>query len=137
MGFNDRIVHNGGASTLDMNGVTVGNASAGTTLLMNRVKRGADISARVVATIATATTEFVIDWQGSDDNSTWSDIVAANAPATVIFQTGTANRTAYISAPPGVQSLRFVRASCRITGNDGAAGDTCAIGYNYELDDTV
>lgn len=137
MGFNDRIVHNGQATTLDMTGVVVDASSAAPTLLMNRVSRAAHISARVVATIATATTTYLIEWQVSDDNSTWADAVAANSPATVVFQTGTANRTAYVSAPPAVQAARFARVSCRIGVADGAAGDTCAIGYNYQLDDLV
>jgi hypothetical protein len=139
MGFNDRLVYDGQSTAISLDGVTAGNDNTDSpVLLMNRVKAGAGVSARVTLTAATATITLTALWQVSDDNSTWIDLMQPNNAAYVIHSTGTAAADLrVISAPNGIHAHRFARLAVRVGVTTGQAGDVGNVGYNYQLDDLV
>ena len=143
MGFNERIVFNDQSTAITIDGVVAGADATGSPVLrMNRVKRESDsLAAQVTVDAETDTVTLTAVWQGSNDNSTFFDIVQPNSAAYVIMATGTAGADAaithIISAPIGAYSVRFVRVIIRVGVVDGTAVDSANVGYNYELDDLV
>lgn len=109
----------------------------GNTRNTQTIKDGSLIAV-VLASATTNTTSITGFWQGSDDNSTWVNIVPQNNAAKVVQVTGTGSAvssTVAYEIPNGATSFKYVRFGL-VTGTgtaDGAA-DGGTIGYRWVLE---
>lgn len=92
----------------------------------------------VLASATTNTLTITGFWQGSDDSSTWIDIVPQNNAARVTQVTGTGSAvssTKAYEAPTAATSFKFVRFGL-VTGTGSADGtaDGGTIGYRWVLE---
>jgi hypothetical protein len=121
--------------TGNFTGATTGAQVNGSTLHIGESQRDiVDLAAHIVATITMTSATVGVQWQGSNDASTWFD-VAANPenPAKVAFATGVASGTTKgFGAPQGVYGYKFAR--CAVVFGSTTAGttnDAVSIGYVY------
>jgi hypothetical protein len=125
--------------------ITTGTADAvapagqvdGASLFMGAdVKKVKDLSALVTVDAETSTLTMTPKWQGSNDKSTWYDIVhGTNNAAAVAIATGTGGADAsvvkVIPAPTAIEGWRWARCSIIIGVVTGTTSDTYSIAYNY------
>lgn len=101
------------------------------------VKDGSLIAV-VLASATTNTLTITGFWQGSDDNSTWIDIVPQNNAARVAQVTGTGSAvssTKAYEAPLAATSFKYVRFGLASgTGSADGAADGGTIGYRWILE---
>lgn len=100
------------------------------------------LSARVVASLTTATLTVTGKWQVSENGSTWVDAANSNNAANVVIATGTGalvETTKAISAPEacyGHTYTRFVLIS-GVAAGGGAGVDEASIAYNFRVINAV
>lgn len=122
------------ATTGNLNGISAGTQTPGATLNLTQVEKNS-LATEVTVDVETSTMTLFVDWQVSDDATTWLDVTVPNAAANVTLATGTAGAdasvTKVIEAPSCVYTFRYARAAVR---NGVAAGntvDTYSIKYHY------
>jgi hypothetical protein len=104
-----------------------GAARNGAMMPTNGVQPGI-LTANCTITIVTGSVVCTIKWQGSNDNSTWVDVVGPSNPANT---TVTATATKSVDAPQGVWCFEYVRVVMTLSGAATAAGDLTAANYQY------
>jgi hypothetical protein len=101
---------------------------------MGTVEPGS-LCALVTVDAETNTLTLAAKWQGSNDGSTWYDVVQPHNPADVVLATGTSGAdaavTKIIEAPAGIYGNRFGRCAVYNGVATGGSADTYSIGYNY------
>ncbi len=118
---------------LDTN--VAGTQEAAGSVNMNQVEPGS-LCALVAIEAETNGIVTFVDWQVSDDATTWRDVCnqSQNAAA-VAFATGTAGddavTTKVVPAPPCIYTFNYARVAIRNTTQTGAATDTYSVIYRY------
>jgi hypothetical protein len=109
--------------------------TAGTAVLSKLVEPTYGITANVALVVKTLNLALRGKWQGSSDNSTWTDYGESNnaAQVTIVSDTGTATRA--VAAPNGVLSREYSRYVLYVEGGStGTASDTYTVSYNFIQD---
>lgn len=122
------------ATTGVLTGVVAGTVTPGATVVINQVQPGSLVGHAVIEAETDGLLMY-LDWQVSDDASTWFTVAPANGAANVVQATGTAGADAVITtvleAPRSVYSFRYARLGVRNTVANGLIADTYSIKYHY------
>ena len=134
MGFNARRVTTS-ASTGNLDTNVAGTQEAAAVLTMNQVEPGS-LAAEVLVDCETSTLTMFLDWQVSNDNSTWMTVAnGTQNAAAVALATGTAGADASVTkivpAPSCVYSYPYCRAAIRNEVATGNTVDTYSVKYQY------
>lgn len=106
--------------------------TAGTAVLTKDVTPARGIVANVSLGFYTLNLAVRGKWQGSADNSTWTDFAESNNAAQVTMQSSTGTFSAAVVAPPGVLAKEYARYALYIVGGStGTASDTYTVSYSY------
>lgn len=120
------------ATTAVVAGSTVGTETANK-VLMERVRVGTALVAKVSMVVNTTSLTLTPKWQGSQDGSTWEDLFGQNSAANVATAAGTGSNvtTARSLVLPWVP-YRFVRVVFVTAGATAhASNDTYAYAYHW------
>ena len=118
----------GNANTLVAGSVIAGNAI----FIGQDFRKVQSLIALATFTAQTASLAVAGVWQGSNDNSTWVNLVPANNAANVTFTTAVAAaKTASFDAPLGAYGWKFARFTFLTSGATGGVADTYSIAYSY------
>lgn len=96
------------------------------------------LSLAIAADIETSLLTVAVEWEVSNDGTTWFIAKESNNPAATVLGTGTAGADTpilrAISAPPAVDGWARCRAVLVTAGATGAAADTYICSYSYLRD---
>lgn len=122
------------ATTGVLTGVVAGTVTPGATIPINTIQPGSLVG-HAVLDAETDTITLYLDWQVSDDASTWYTVQPANGAANVIQATGTSGAdaavTCVLEAPQSVYSFKYARLGVRNQVANGLIADTYSIKYHY------
>lgn len=117
-----------------LTGVVAGTVTPGATISVNSIEPFSLVG-HAVLDAETDTLTMYLDWQVSDDASTWFTVKPANGAANVIQATGTGGAdaavTVVLEAPPSVYSFRYARLGVRNQVANGLVADTYSLKYHY------
>lgn len=127
--------YNSAIATGNFTGATSGAQVNGSTLHIGELQRDiVDLAAHVIATVTMTNATVSVQWQGSNDASTFVNVAHDPAnTASVAFATGVASGTTKaFEAPNGVYGYKYARAAVVFGSTTaGTTNDAVSIGYTY------
>src|SRR4051812_14109236 len=116
----------------NLNTKVAGTVTAGIGIQLDAVQPGT-LSVDADITAATATIQIFVEWQVSDDGTTWRNARGSNNAAAVVVATGTAAIVKVnLAAPDGVYGKKWCRPVVRNEVQAGAAGDLYVLTAKFQ-----